>query len=239
MNPSEFYSDIHQYCVKNANEAIAQKYSRYFKEGYDAYGLDQQKMDAKIKELVARPELELSLVLNTAPLLMETGKYEETSFALLLTFEFRREFSMSTFDHVQSWFDIGIVNWGHADYLATILLYAFLKQQVIGYQDLATWRSSDQKFQRRCVPVSIIKVAKKMDDDYHSMIRFIEPLMLDAERPVQQGVGWFLREIWKLHPTLVENYLLIWKNDAPRLIYQYALEKMPKEERVRFRKEKK
>jgi 3-methyladenine DNA glycosylase AlkD len=67
---------------------------------------------------------------------------------------------------------------------------------------------------------------------------FLRPLMTDAERVVQQGLGWFLREAWKKHPRPVEAFLLEWKDQAPRLIFQYATEKMSKADRARFRRQK-
>ena len=39
MKAEELYKDIRQYCKANADEAVVKKYSRFFKEGYDAYGL--------------------------------------------------------------------------------------------------------------------------------------------------------------------------------------------------------
>lgn len=153
---------------------------------------------------------------------------------ILPTYKYRNEFNLDIFKQVEAWFDKGIINWGHADYLATILMFEFLSKKIITYHDLAAWRKAQNLYQRRCVPVSMVKVAKKMDDDYQRMIDFVEPLMMDPERPVHQGMGWFLREIWKLQPEVTEKLLLKWKNDAPRLIFQYAVEKMPKEERVRF-----
>jgi hypothetical protein len=56
---------------------------------------------------------------------------------------------------------------------------------------------------------------------------------------VHQGLGWFLREAWKLYPQPVENYLAVWKDSAPRLIFQYATEKMTPEQKACFRREKK
>ena len=56
--------------------------------------------------------------------------------------------------------------------------------------------------------------------------------MMDPERVVQQGLGWFLRETWKKHPKAVEAFLLEWKDRSPRLIFQYATEKMPATERT-------
>ena len=62
--------------------------------------------------------------------------------------------------------------------------------------------------------------------------------MMDKEREVHQGVGWFLREAWKIEPAPVEAFLLKYKDTAPRLIFQYATEKMTPEEKNRFRKSK-
>ena len=78
----------------------------------------------------------------------------------------------------------------------------------------------------------------KSTGDYAPLLAFIEPLMLDSERVVHQGLGWFLREAWKLKKRPTESFLSKWKNEAPRLIYQYATKKMPKEEKQRFKKKK-
>jgi len=94
------------------------------------------------------------------------------------------------------------------------------------------------KFQRRAVPVSLIKLMKETGQ-VREFVHFIEPLMMDPEREVHQGVGWFLREAWKLQPQPVEEFLLKYKDSAPRLIFQYATEKMKSEDKKRFRKEKK
>jgi 3-methyladenine DNA glycosylase AlkD len=67
---------------------------------------------------------------------------------------------------------------------------------------------------------------------------FLEPMMLMPEKVVHQGLGWFLREAWKLYPQPVEDFLLKWKDSAPRLIFQYATEKMTSDEKIRFKKEK-
>ncbi len=74
--------------------------------------------------------------------------------------------------------------------------------------------------------------------DFKPLFNFIEPLMLDEERFVQQGLGWFLREAWKIRKKETEAFLLKWRNEAPRLIYQYATEKMTAKEKKRFKKEK-
>jgi 3-methyladenine DNA glycosylase AlkD len=70
------------------------------------------------------------------------------------------------------------------------------------------------------------------------LLEFLRPLMMDEERVVHQGAGWFLREAWKQDPKPVEAFLLEWKDRAPRLIFQYATEKMTPAARARFRRGK-
>ncbi|MFC1637152.1 DNA alkylation repair protein, partial [Planctomycetota bacterium] len=79
----------------------------------------------------------------------------------------------------------------------------------------------------------------KSTKDYAPLFAFIEPLMMDGERVVHQGLGWFLREAWKLRKKQTETFLLKWKNDAARVIFQYATEKMTPEQKKRFKREKK
>ena len=39
MNAKELYLEIKEICEQNANEEIVKKYSRYFKGGFNGYGL--------------------------------------------------------------------------------------------------------------------------------------------------------------------------------------------------------
>ena len=71
-----------------------------------------------------------------------------------------------------------------------------------------------------------------------TILAYIDSMMLDNERVVHQGLGWLIRECWNKQPEVVENFLHKWKATAPRLIFQYATEKMSKEYRVQFRKPK-
>ncbi len=99
------------------------------------------------------------------------------------------------------------------------------------------WRVSPSRWTRRAVPVSLLALIKTVEPSL--LLEFVEPMMLDQERVVHQGLGWFLRELWKKHPTEVEELLLKYKNISARLIFQYATEKMTKEQKLRFSKDKK
>ncbi|MCP4581302.1 MAG: DNA alkylation repair protein [candidate division Zixibacteria bacterium] len=238
MNAKELYEDIRNFCRANINEANIKKYSRYFKEGYDAYGLTQQLMHDKRDSLLSDNKVNMKTVLGASKSLIKSGKYEETGFAVILLKEFAEKFDKTTFTQIGLWFEIGISNWAHCDVICSYLIKIFFERKIITYKALADWRKAKNKYQRRAVPVAMIEILKSADN-FGPLYKFIDPLMMDPERVVGQGLGWFLREARKIKPEETETFLLKWKNDAQRVIFQYATEKMTKEEKRRFRKEKK
>jgi 3-methyladenine DNA glycosylase AlkD len=236
--PEILYHEIIQFCKSNANEELVKKYSRYFKEGgYDAYGVEYPLMQDKVKEIMDRPEVDLNFVMQVSRLLIPGVKYEEPSFALMMVKSLKKQYTPETFREIGQWFDIGIRNWAHTDALCSEILSVLL-QKFIHYREMESWKEGVNKFQRRAVPVSLIKLMKETKK-VQEYIGFIEPLMMDPAREVHQGAGWFLREAWKIDPAPVEKFLLKYKDSAPRLIFQYATEKMTPEGKARFRRVKK
>ena len=237
MKAVELYQDIKNFCTENADDEIVKKYSRYFKGGYNGYGLTNKMIPAKVKEYKDQSWCTIDLIYDVSKLLVKEGKYELPSFALLLLNEFSKELDFKTFKEIGNWFSLGINNWAHTDGICQYFFPIFWKKEVIRLENLSDWRIAKNKFQRRCVPVAMIKLLKH-STDFSKMFTFIDPLMMDADREVHQGLGWFLRECWKRDRTATEEFLMKWKNDCARLIIQYATEKMTKEERLQFRKDK-
>lgn len=237
MKPEELYHQIIEYCKANANPANVAKYSRFFKGEFNSWGLSQPQMKDLSTQLLNNKDIDLPLVLKTMPLLMISGKYEEPSFGLLLINKMRKQYFPELLDDISAWFPVGISNWAHADILAMWILPALIENEHVTVKSFIPWLQSRYSFQRRCVPVTYIKSLKKTQTPL-TLFSIIEPLMSDSVREVQQGTGWFLREAWKLYPEATEQFLLKWKDTAPRLIYQYACEKMDKTYRLKFRKSK-
>jgi len=238
MNPDELYNVIVKFCRSNSDEAIVKKYSRYFKNGvYDAYGLSQDLLNGKVKEILARKDVDPEIVRETSKLLIRSSKYEEPSFALMFYRANVKHFDRQTFNDIAIWFETGIHNWAHSDFICGELLFPLLKKEIIHINDFAPWIVAPNKFQRRAVPVSMIKTLKSTNN-FLPLFSLIEPLMTDPEREVHQGDGWFLREAWKKNKEDTEKFLYKWKEKSPRLIFQYACEKMSHEEKIRFRRTK-
>jgi 3-methyladenine DNA glycosylase AlkD len=238
ITPKALCTDLIAYCQTHADEAIVKKYSRYFKEGYDAYGVTFPLMESKVRSVMTEISPDLKTVLAASRLLLKGTKYEETSFALMMVKALKKEYTPETFEEIGRWFGIGMSNWAHTDALCSEILSFFLLKKIVDYTALTEWRKSSNKFQRRAVPVALIKLLKERDE-YLEFFQFIEPLMMDTAREVHQGIGWFLREAWKKQPLQTEVFLLKYKDTAPRLIFQYATEKMAPAQKERFRREKK
>jgi 3-methyladenine DNA glycosylase AlkD len=231
-------NEIVSYCKANSNDAIVKKYAIYFKEGiveYDAYGVSTNLLKALIVQLSKNESLTIELLLSTAPILLKTRKYEETIVVLLLAEKKLKGLTVANFKDITQWFEYGIVNWAHCDTLCNKILPWFFLRNLVPLSELTKWQTADPKFQRRAVPVLLIKLLKATND-YSVFFNLIAPLMMDSERVVHQGLGWFLREAWKKQPEQTEEFLMLWKDVSPRLIIQYATEKMSKEDRLRFKK---
>ena len=237
MTSNELIHEIRNWCKAHADEAIVAKYARYFKEGYDGYGIPTNDFRDKIKALLVSKSLTLETVIEASNDLISSKMFEEPSFAISLLKGFHKQWTPGTFSTIEHWFSTGIRNWAHTDAVCGELLGPMMIKGLVSMKDFTIWRDSEFKFQRRAVPVSQIKPMKKkpvMKPD----LDFIDPMMMDNERVLHQGLGWFLREMWRIDPQPVEVFLEKWKEDAARLIFQYATEKMTQEQRLLYRRTK-
>jgi 3-methyladenine DNA glycosylase AlkD len=239
MSLDDIFQEIRTFCSEKADPAIIKKYSHYFVEGYDAYGVPGPAMEEIHRALLTKYRADLGIegFLDLGDRLVRTGKYEEATLALMFAVDFMKEFTPLHLDRFGCWLDDGIRNWAHADMMAGSIIPVFHQKKIVPYTSLAPWRTAESKWKRRVVPVSLIKELK-ICPTINEWLVFLEPMMLMPEKVVHQGLGWFLREAWKLYPLPVEEYLLTWKDSAPRLIFQYATEKMTPDEKKRFKKEK-
>jgi hypothetical protein len=214
------------------------KYARFFREEYDGYGVPEADFLAYLETVVVQyAEWDPQDVIALGDLSFATGKYELGSLAILWLARLKDRFERGTLDGVRGWFEHGVANWAHSDIICSRITPLFFERKLAQMTDFADWRSSDSKWTRRAVPVSLLALRREIDPV--TLLNFVEPLMTDPERVVHQGEGWFLRELWKIAPEPVEAFLLRYRNTGARLIFQYATEKMTREQKERYRKEKK
>jgi 3-methyladenine DNA glycosylase AlkD len=237
MNTQLLKHEIHSRCEAEANEERTLKIQYYFKHPIDAYGLTSPQVNEIVKEILKAGKLSVESVLDALSDFLSNGKYEEISCCLLLLDALAKQFTKATFRAFDTIFEKGVDNWAHGDTLAMFVFPKFIQNGIVTAEEFLPWIKGRNKFQRRCVPVTYIKIVKQTKQ-VQPYINYVLPLMKDTEREVHQGMGWFLRECWKIQAEETERILLEWKDTAPRLIMQYACEKMTTENKQRYKRVK-
>ena len=228
---------------------MATAYQRYFKEGYDAWGLLDKGnpffTDRRDEWLERYADIGVEGFIEAGERLFASGKYEEGAIAIQFVAKRREEIDQAAALKLARWFDAGVANWAHTDVICGEILGHLLKSGRLDLEALASWRSSPLRFQRRAAVVAVIGLLGTWRKDQpptpaqravtKKLLAYVRPMMLDGERVVHQGLGWFLREAWKRDPKAVEPFLLEFKDSAARLIFQYATERMTAAGKARFR----
>ncbi len=237
----EKIKEIREFCELNSDQKIIAKYSKYFKEGFDGFGIDSKVLKKQIESWIEEwgNEMTLQNYLDLSDELIKNGKFEEKDLALHFVKSKKAEFTEETFYRIGKWFELGISNWASTDVLCMLVLPHFFIEHIIGFDKLIEWSNSQSEWQRRAVPVLFVELSKlKIDYKNDEALSVIEPLMEDESEYVQKGLGTLLRELWKKQPKETEKFLYEWKDKCGRLIIRYATEKMEKEYRKKFRKVK-
>lgn len=230
-------AEIRTFCRENADDAVVAKYTRFFTEGYDAYGVERKLME---KQRLAwfkaySGDLDFEGFMDLGDRLARSGKYEEGSLAIFFAAAHRKQFTPGSLDRLGAWLDWGFRNWALTDSFCGEVLSHFITDAIIGPEGFSGWRNAESKWKRRAVPVALIR-APRVGIPVTRLLDFLTPMMPDKEKVVQQGLGWFLKEAWKHSPAPVEHFLAEWKDSCSRLIIRIACEKMSASGKAAFRK---
>ena len=119
--PKDLAAAVRAYCVANQDPTKAQAWARYFKEGYDAWGLlDKENplwSEREQEWLDHYSSLGLSGFIQAGELLLASGKFEEGSMAIRFVRDLRDQVDEQAFTALAGYFRDGIRNWAHTDVL--------------------------------------------------------------------------------------------------------------------------
>jgi len=237
----EKIKEIREFCELNSDPKIIAKYSKYFKDGFNGFGIDSKVLKSQIESWIKEWDIDMTLqnYLDLSDELIKNGKFEEKDIAIHFVKSKKPEYTEETFNRIGKWFELGISNWASTDVLCMLVLPHFFIERIIGFEKFKEWNNSQSEWQRRAVPVVFVELLKlKIDFEIDEILSVIEPLMEDESEYVQKGLGTLLRELWKKQPKETEKFLYKWKDKCGRLIIRYAIEKMDKEYKKKFRKAK-
>ena len=97
---------------------------------------------------------------------------------------------------------------------------------------LKKFTNSENRWMRRAAAVSLIVPARKgrfLDE----IFEIADGLLTDEDDLVQKGYGWLLKVASQAHQQEVFDYVMRNRTIMPRTALRYAIEKMPKELKVK------
>lgn len=133
---------------------------------------------------------------------------------------------------MKHWID-RVENWEHADALCQLYSILYERYPKLVLPTLKTWNHSTNSWKRRASIVSTIYYAskKRTPPSRQTVLSLMKPLLRDSNPYVQKGVGWQLREAYKLWPREILKFLESHVLELPTITFSYATEKLTKKEK--------
>lgn len=220
------YKQIGNFCFDREDPIRAIRNMRNFSEGYDAFGIEDEELKVLRDRILEDYELSPREIADLGVHLFKTGKYEFGTIAIMLLKKHRPQMDAYVRERVKEWLDFGVENWVHADLLGSKILPVFFELELVDLQSFVSWRDSQSKWTRRAALSALMFQKQALDPE--EIMNFIQPLISDRERVVQQAMGTLLRDLWSKAPKPVEAFLLENQDSLDTYVLKSATMDMPK-----------
>ncbi len=142
----------------------------------------------------------------------------------------RNAYEYKYFSIYENWLKTYVNRWGRCDIFSYHVLNPMFERYPQIFSNVKGWINSDLTYVRRAAPVIMIKSTQsfEVNADLSQVLFVSDRLSNDKEMHVQKGVGWLLKYAYLRYPDAVEKYLRKNVEALPRLVFRYALEKVPK-----------
>ncbi|HRX76625.1 MAG: DNA alkylation repair protein [Candidatus Cloacimonetes bacterium] len=225
---------IEKFCFDREDPVKAIHNMRFFQEGYDAFGIDDDDLKPLRDRILEDFQISVLEIADLGKLLFKTGKYEFGTLAIMLIKKHRPRMDAYVYDAVKQWLDEGVENWAHADLLAIKIIPVFFELDLCNLESFESWRDSSGKWTRRAVVMSLNSIKQAIDAK--ALLEFITPMIQDNEKVVQQAIGIFLSDLWNKNNASVEDFLAEHKDQMDIATLKTATSPMPIAKARLFRK---
>lgn len=218
---------------------------RFFKEKVKVLGV----RSPQVKQVASKfwPEIKKlpkDEIFQICEELWQSGYIEESFIAINWTNRLIGKLDKADFARFTSWIDKYVTNWASCDIFCTHAVGYLVQQYPDLFDELKTWTKSKNRWFRRAAAVSLIyplhhplKFSPSSRLSPISLLSLIfqisDSLLEDPDDLVQKGYGWMLKEASKTWPQEVFQYVFDRRNKMPRTALRYAIEKLPKDLRVK------
>ncbi len=167
--------------------------------------------------------------------LLEKRTCEETSIAFNWAHRQKKNFTEKDFVRFEKWLKKYIDNWAFCDDFCTHAFGEFIFERPQFLPKIKTWTKSKNLWLRRASAVILIYPVRKKKY-LKNIFETADILLLDKEDLVQKAYGWSLKEAGNVYPKEVFEFVMKRKEKMPRTALRYAIEKYPREMRLKAMK---
>jgi 3-methyladenine DNA glycosylase AlkD len=229
---SQIIAQIREELKANADPQTKEDAKRYFKETITTYGVKTsavEKISCKnwqqIKNL---PKKDFFALCEE---LFHSGLMEEAFIAAKWLPKIADQFKQEDLVIFEHWIDCYIDNWAKCDSFCNHTVGDFLMKFPKQVETLMVWAKSSNRWLRRAAAVSLIVPAKK-GLFLSEALKICDLLLTDSDDLVQKGYGWLLKAETEKYSHEVLAYVVKNKSVMPRTALRYAIEKLPKEQKL-------
>lgn len=224
---------IRRELVRNSDEQTRRSGQNFFKEKIKLHGV-KTAIVAKIakehfKTVKDRPKSEIFALCGE---LWQSGYLEESFVACNWSYYLHKDYQPEDFKVFEYWVANFVNNWASCDTLCNHTVGAFVAMYPEYLAELKKWAQSENRWIRRAAAVTLIIPAKE-GKFLKDIFDIADLLLLDKDDLVQKGYGWMLKAASQAHQQEVFEYVISKKSTMPRTALRYAIEKMPKELKVK------
>ncbi|MDR1992080.1 MAG: DNA alkylation repair protein [Nitrososphaerota archaeon] len=229
---SQIIVQIREELKANADPQTMKSAKRYFKEAITSYGVKNSLMK-KIshKNWCQIKNLSKKDIFSLCETLLSSGVMEEAFIVAEWLPKIADQFQQEDLVIFERWIDCYIDNWAKCDSFCNHTVGDFMMKFPEQVGILMVWAKSNNRWLKRAASVTLIVPAKK-GLFLQEALKISELLLTDPDDLVQKGHGWLLKAETEKHPDEVLSYVMKNKLVMPRTALRYAIEKLPKEQKI-------
>jgi len=219
--------------IEQADEKTKASAQHFFKEKVIFYGVKSASVN-----VIARKYYRIINKLSKQEIfalcedLLRSDYNEEAFIAFDWAFRLHKSYVHDDFILFERWLHRYINNWAKCDTFCNHTIGSFIDQYPEYISQLKKWTKSDNRWLRRASAVSLI-IPARHGRFLKDIFEIADILLLDDDDLVQKGYGWMLKASSQAHQREVFEYVMKNKKTMPRTALRYAIEKMPKELKLR------
>jgi len=173
-----------------------------------------------------------SEIVELCEILWQSGFIEESFIACNWSYYIHEKYEPEDFQLFEKWITNYVNNWATCDTLCNHTIGECIEMFPEYIVKLKDWATSHNRWLRRASSVTLIIPARK-GKFLNEILEIADILLLDKDDLVQKGYGWMLKAASEANQQEIVDYVIKNKSIMPRTALRYAIEKMPKELKIK------